>query len=59
VNHYDLEEVSEFIRGYGYRVQHVVDERTGGKPELVIGYPHYWTFLVADRLSGSNSPTRT
>jgi len=49
VNHYDVGEVCDFIRGYGFDVREVVDERTGGKPEDVIGYPHYWTFLVADR----------
>lgn len=49
VNHYDVEDVCAFIRGYGFHVQQVTDERTGGKPDDVIGYPHYWTFLVADR----------
>ena len=49
VNHYDVGEMCDFIREYGFDVRHVVDERTGGKPEDVIGYPHYWTFLVADR----------
>lgn len=50
VNHYDVEDVCAFIRSYGFTVRQVIDERTGGKPEDVIGYPHYWTFLVADRL---------
>jgi SAM-dependent methyltransferase len=50
VNHYDLEEVCNFIGSYGFDVRQVVDRRSGGKPELVIGHPHYWTFLVADRL---------
>ena len=50
VNHYDLDEVMGFIRSYGFDVAPVTDRRTGGQPELVIGYPHYWTFLVADRL---------
>ena len=50
INHYDVEDVCSFIRAYGFAVQQVTDERTGGKPEDVIGYPHYWTFLVADRL---------
>jgi hypothetical protein len=52
VNHYDVEEVCAFIRGYGFDVRQVIDERTGGTPEDVIGYPHYWTFLVADRVAG-------
>lgn len=50
VNHYDLAEVSDFIGSYGFNVQHVIDRRTGGQPELTIGHPHYWTFLVADRV---------
>ena len=52
VNHYDIEEVCAFIRAYGFEVRQVIDERTGGKPEDVIGYPHYWNFLVAERLLG-------
>jgi SAM-dependent methyltransferase len=49
VNHYDLEEVCDFVRTRGFDVTTVVDRRTSGEPELVIGHPHYWTFLVADR----------
>jgi hypothetical protein len=30
-------------------MREVVDRRTGGKPEMVIGHPHHWTFLVATR----------
>jgi len=49
VNHYDLDEVCEFVRMHGFDVTTIVDQRTGGAPELVIDHPHYWTFLVADR----------
>jgi ubiquinone/menaquinone biosynthesis C-methylase UbiE len=49
VNHYDLDDVMAFIQSYGYAVQQVSDVRTAGRPECVIGHPHYWTFLVADR----------
>lgn len=49
VNHYDIGEVTEFIKEYGFDVDRVVDRRTGGKPESVIGHDHYWTFLVATR----------
>jgi ubiquinone/menaquinone biosynthesis C-methylase UbiE len=49
VNHYDIGEVTAFIRDYGFDVERVVDRRTGGKPESVIGHDHYWTFLVATR----------
>jgi len=49
INAYDRKEWMEFIRSYGYSVTEIVDQRTGGNPELVIGYPHYWTFFVAVR----------
>jgi len=51
VNAYDRRELFEFIRAYGFEVREVTDRRTNGKSELVIGYPHYWTFLVAKRES--------
>lgn len=50
VNHYDLAEMMQFIASCGFRSEVIVDRRSGGQPELVIGYPHYWTFLVADRV---------
>lgn len=49
VNAYDRDEISSFIARRGFAVREVVDRRSGGKPETVIGYPHYWTFLVATR----------
>jgi cyclopropane fatty-acyl-phospholipid synthase-like methyltransferase len=49
VNHYDLTDVMQFVRAHGYRVEAVQDRRSGGRPELVIGYEHHWTFLVAER----------
>jgi len=52
VNAYDRGEVTQFIRANGFGVEEVVDARSAGKPEQVIGYPHYWTFLVARRASG-------
>lgn len=50
VNHYDIDEMLAFVRSHGFRAETIVDRRTGGKPEDVIGHPHYWTFLVADRI---------
>lgn len=50
VNAYPLEEVTRFIESYGFRVERIDDRHSGGKPELVIGHPHHWTFLVADRV---------
>ncbi len=55
VNHYDLENMMTFIRSYGYRVEPIIDRRSGGRPELVIGYEHHWTFLVADRIPRPSS----
>jgi 2-polyprenyl-3-methyl-5-hydroxy-6-metoxy-1,4-benzoquinol methylase len=49
VNAYDRREIASFIGSYGFAVREVVDARAGGAPELVIDYPHYWTFLVATR----------
>lgn len=49
VNAYDIDEVVAFIAERGFRATVVTDRRTGGVPEDVIGYPHHWTFVVADR----------
>ena len=51
VNHYDIGEVEDFVASYGFKSEVIVDRRSGGHRELVIGYPHYWTFLVADRVA--------
>jgi SAM-dependent methyltransferase len=52
VNAYDRTEWLDFIRSYGYAVTEIVDRRTGGASELVIDYPHYWTFFIASRIGG-------
>jgi hypothetical protein len=46
---YPLSELLEFIHSYGFATVVVEDQWTGGRPELVIGYPHHWTFIVARR----------
>jgi ubiquinone/menaquinone biosynthesis C-methylase UbiE len=51
VNHYDIDDVTRFVASYGFKPETILDRRSGGQPELVIGYPHYWMFLVADRLA--------
>jgi len=45
VNTYGRGELENFISSYGFRVDFLTDEYTGGKPQDVIGYPHHWTFL--------------
>lgn len=52
VNHYDTDEVCQFVEDCGFDVELVTDRRTGGTPELVIGHEHHWTFLVARRRGG-------
>jgi len=49
VNTYALGEVTAFAQARGFRVRAEEDRRAGSEPELVIGYPHYWTFLVCER----------
>ena len=42
-------ELAAFIERYGFTAREVADRRSGGQPEMVIGHPHHWTFLVATR----------
>ena len=42
----DLDEACSL---YGFDIDVHTDRRTGGAPELVIGYPHHWKFFVARR----------
>jgi ubiquinone/menaquinone biosynthesis C-methylase UbiE len=51
VNTYATDEVADFIKSYGFEVSAVRDDRAADEPELVIGYPHYWKFMVARRSS--------
>lgn len=49
VNRYSLDEISDFMAERGFTTTPVLDRRTGGRPEDVIGYPHYWTFLLCTK----------
>jgi SAM-dependent methyltransferase len=51
VNAYDADEVEAFIAGHGFRVERITDRRSGGRAELVIGHPHWWTFFRAVRIA--------
>ena len=53
VNTYARREIMPFIESYGFEVEEVVDRRTMGATEMVIGYPHAWTFLRAVRSAPS------
>lgn len=52
VNAYPIQEVQDFIASYGYHVRWETDQRTSGAPEMIIDYPHYWKFLIAERRTG-------
>lgn len=52
VNAYDRAELRAFVEARGFALREIVDRRTGGQPESVIGYPHWWTFFVAERRNG-------
>jgi SAM-dependent methyltransferase len=49
VNTYALAGITRFIRSYGYSATVIRDERAGDEPEMVIGHPHYWKFIVCTR----------
>jgi SAM-dependent methyltransferase len=49
VNTYSRDEVTAFLQERGFDCRFIVDERTGGRSEDVIGYPHHWEFLLAQR----------
>lgn len=50
VNAYDIDEVMGFMAERGFAPRAVRDRRSGGEPEMVIGYPHWWTFVVGERV---------
>lgn len=54
VNAYPLGEFGDFIRSYGFDLDIVADRRTGGEPEMIIDYPHYWKFFVAKKRAASS-----
>ncbi len=49
VNAYPQGELVNFIESYGFQVRVETDRRTGGQPELIIDYPHYWKFFIAKK----------
>lgn len=46
VNAYDRADIATLANELGYDAQFIADERARGQAELVIDYPHYWTFVV-------------
>lgn len=49
VNTYNIREVCDFAEEFGFSAEIVTDMRTQGKPENVIGFDHYWTFILFRR----------
>jgi SAM-dependent methyltransferase len=49
VNAYDAAELTDFIAGHGFAVERIRDRRSGGAAEMVINYPHWWSFFRAQR----------
>jgi len=47
VNTYARSEIMALIAEHGFVASEYVDRRSDGKVEMVIGYPHHWTFIVA------------
>ena len=46
-NQWSLKEVRDFFSRFNYRTEEVVDRRVGGRMELVVDKPYYWSWLVA------------
>ncbi|MBU2548866.1 MAG: class I SAM-dependent methyltransferase [Proteobacteria bacterium] len=51
-NIYALNEVTRFMEDEGFEVETIVDRRTGGDMELVVGKPYYWKILLGRRRNG-------
>jgi len=52
VNTYSRSEINAVASELGFSTRFLPDRRTGGEAELVIDYPHYWTFVVMTREKG-------
>ncbi|MBM3968222.1 MAG: methyltransferase domain-containing protein, partial [Planctomycetes bacterium] len=50
VNTYNQSEIAGLGERMGFGVTFLLDERTQGRPEMVIGYPHHWSFVVFEKL---------
>ncbi len=48
-NQWNYTEVAEFLKEAGYLVHSVVDRRTGGQEELVVGKSYFWSWLRAEK----------
>lgn len=46
VNTYNTAEIARLGERMSFTVTSLLDERAQGQPEMVIGYPHRWSFMV-------------
>lgn len=51
-NQYSESEMTSFMEEMGFAVQPIVDRRTCGKTEMVVGKPYHWKLLFGQRRSG-------
>lgn len=49
-NTYPLDEVQAFVEDHGFTVTRIPDRRTGDGTEIVVGIPHRWRILLAERV---------
>jgi hypothetical protein len=49
VNAYARDDIRRLAEQLGFGVEEFEDWRAGSGPEMVIGYPHYWTFIRMTR----------
>jgi SAM-dependent methyltransferase len=50
-NQYSERDMTAFLDDMGFDVDPIVDQRTGGAVEMVVGKPYFWKFLLARRRS--------
>ncbi len=46
-NQWSLTQVSGFLGDYGFKVDPIIDRRCGGRVEMVVDKPYYWSWLLA------------
>lgn len=46
INTYNRQDLRKFGKLYGFDCKFILDRRSCGKPEMSIGYPHRWGFLL-------------
>ena len=50
-NQWGTAELADFLNGLGFKVEPIVDRRTGGRVEMVVDKAYYWSWLLAVKRS--------